>query len=88
MQQLNAHPDLGGDETEAALINRAYAVLSNSDKRKEYNCDLEAMRRAAVNPGTPLYESPADRIRDGRSSLAGDSHSEVMMCWIANFIKE
>lgn len=30
---------------------------------------------------------PADRIRDGRASLAGDSHSEIMMRWIANFIK-
>ena len=57
MQQLNAHPDRGGDETEAALINRAYAVLSNSDKRKQYDLDLEAMQQSAVNPGTPRYET-------------------------------
>ena len=57
MQQLNAHPDRGGDETEAALINRAYAVLSNSDKRTQYDRDLEAMRQSVDNPGTPLYET-------------------------------
>lgn len=57
MQQLNAHPDRGGDETEAALINRAYAVLSISDKRTQYDRDLEAMREAAGNPGTPRYET-------------------------------
>lgn len=31
---------------------------------------------------------PADCIRDGRASLAGDSQGEMMMRWIANFIKE
>ena len=57
MQQLNAHPDRGGDETEAALINRAYAVLSISDKRTQYDRNLEAMREAVCNPGTPRYET-------------------------------
>ena len=37
MQQLNAHPDRGGDPDEAALINRAYAVLSDEKMRKEYD---------------------------------------------------
>ena len=34
MQQLKHHPDLGGDTATAALINEAYAVLSNPDKRQ------------------------------------------------------
>jgi curved DNA-binding protein CbpA len=41
MQQLNAHPDRGGDSTEAALINRAYAVLSDTAKRANYDTDLQ-----------------------------------------------
>ena len=40
MQQLNAHPDRGGDTAQAALINSAYAVLSNARKRAQYDCEL------------------------------------------------
>lgn len=45
MQKLKAHPDLGGDATNAALINEAYEVLSNADKRKRY--DAEQLRAQA-----------------------------------------
>ena len=40
MQHMNNHPDRGGDAGEAALINRAYAVLSNEEKRAEYDLTL------------------------------------------------
>lgn len=40
MQKLNAHPDLGGDHAEAALINRAYAVLSDPRHRADYDRKL------------------------------------------------
>lgn len=40
MQKLNAHPDRGGDSTHAALINHAYAVLSNARKRADYDREL------------------------------------------------
>lgn len=41
MQNLNAHPDRGGDSAEAALINRAYAVLTDARKRADYDCELQ-----------------------------------------------
>jgi curved DNA-binding protein CbpA len=43
MQQLKHHPDLGGDTTTAALINEAYAVLSDADRRAEYDARLDVL---------------------------------------------
>ena len=40
MQQLRMHPDLGGDTSTAALINKAYAVLSNPERRLDYDASL------------------------------------------------
>jgi len=37
MQKLRQHPDLGGDDYNAALLNEAYAVLTNSANRKIYD---------------------------------------------------
>ncbi len=37
MQKMKAHPDLGGDENHAKLINEAYEILSDADKREEYD---------------------------------------------------
>jgi len=46
MQQLNAHPDRGGDAEEAALINRAYAVLTDAAKRAAYDREISAQVEA------------------------------------------
>jgi curved DNA-binding protein CbpA len=48
------HPDLGGDHEHAALINEAFATLSNPLKRAEYDrrlgpLDSERERRAPVS---------------------------------------
>ena len=40
MRDLKNHPDLGGDHRTASLINEAYAVLSNSRSRAEYDRKL------------------------------------------------
>jgi len=45
MQQLKMHPDLGGEHWDAALINEAYATLSNPEKRAEYDRDLLSFDR-------------------------------------------
>ena len=44
MQKLKAHPDLGGDEWNASLINEAYETLSNPAKRKAYDNNFFANR--------------------------------------------
>lgn len=37
MQKLKQHPDLGGDEANASLLNAAYSVLINPEKRAKYD---------------------------------------------------
>lgn len=47
MQKLKMHPDLGGDVSQAALINEAYAILSDAGKRADY--DRRRPKKAASN---------------------------------------
>lgn len=41
MQRLQMHPDLGGDQEQAAVINEAYATLSDADRRSAYDDSLK-----------------------------------------------
>ena len=47
MQRGRNHPDLGGDTQKAALINKAYTVLSNPELRDEYDARLLILERVA-----------------------------------------
>ncbi len=67
MQQLNAHPDPCGDTSQAALINQAYAVLSNSRKRAEH--DHELKQQYTFN--TRLDEQVANSSAPAMSLLPG-----------------
>jgi curved DNA-binding protein CbpA len=62
MQRLRAHPDLGGDHWNAAIINEAYAVLTDSARRAEYDRDFQARvldaRTAASPAGAQWRGSP------------------------------
>ena len=49
MSKLRLHPDLGGDTAGAALINEAYAVLSDPDKRAKYDLQRQRARTAGRN---------------------------------------
>ena len=40
MQKLKAHPDLGGEEWNATVINEAYQVLMDTSKRLAYDAIL------------------------------------------------
>ena len=60
MQQLRMHPDLGGDTSTAALINKAYSVLSNPERRLNYDASLVipvGMAPGFVNEGTDRFAS-------------------------------
>ena len=48
MQRLKAHPDLGGDHSTAALLNEAYAVLPDVERRAAYDRDLGIAERSSL----------------------------------------
>ena len=59
MQSMKLHPDLGGDSEKAALVNEAYAVLSNKTRRAEYDLELAA-RTSAPRPDSSAYNDKKD----------------------------
>ncbi len=72
MLTLDMHPDRGGDSWNAALINEAYAVLSDPARRAEYDRTLEPTSRDAGPVGgegtlsSPVGQGSADdRMRSG-----------------------
>jgi hypothetical protein len=67
MTKLKAHPDLGGDHESAALINKAYAVLSDPQRRRQYDEMLHSRR--SQGHAHPAHETPIDTSRP-RSSGA------------------
>jgi hypothetical protein len=66
MQRLKMHPDLGGDHSQAALINEAFATLMDPDKRASYD------RLLARERAFPGFRSTAAR---GRSVDASERPS-------------
>ena len=68
MQQLRHHPDLGGDTSMAALINEAYAVLSNAARRAEYDARLDVMAQVAQSAQTGATQTGAPRPQRSASS--------------------
>ena len=68
MQKLRMHPDLGGDTSAAALINEAYAVLTDSQRRAAY----DAARAAAETRGDasgPAAAGPDAGMGDTTTNL-------------------
>jgi hypothetical protein len=58
MQTLRNHPDLGGDEWNAAILNHAFAVLSDEKRRRSYDAQLFAeMPHTEAGRQTPAQRS-------------------------------
>lgn len=62
LKALKKHPDLGGDHEEAILLNEAYEILGDSEKRRAYDKQfLKGMASEASapepNPFVPDHES-------------------------------
>src|SRR3989441_630613 len=49
MRELQAHPDLGGDEEKAKVVNEAHRVLSAPDLRTEYDANRRAAHKVVDN---------------------------------------
>lgn len=70
MIKLKAHPDLGGDHDAAVLINQAYAVLSNADKRRRYDLD-----RQGLSATGPSHQAAQRRSASAVATRAYQRHS-------------
>jgi curved DNA-binding protein CbpA len=82
MTKLKMHPDLGGDNESAALINQAYAVLSDPQKRRQYDESLQTRRTQGSNHSTNAHKTgfntsgnyQATSNNNQRHSTAGRQH--------------
>lgn len=89
MQRMKKHPDLGGDHQHAALINEAYAVLTDPVRRAEYDrtrkasCAGGRRRRSSepdpcpfchASPGTAAPPEPEDSCGHCSSPLFPAEH--------------
>lgn len=67
MQKLGQHPDLGGGHENAALINEAYAVVTDPVRREAYDRELKSADSGYTHGGvTPLNR--------GRCLFCGTPH--------------
>ncbi|MDH3748479.1 MAG: J domain-containing protein [Gammaproteobacteria bacterium] len=76
MQQLKNHPDLGGDTATAALINEAYAVLTDRQRRVEYDALLDVMAHVVDGVG----EESRDSSSPTKSVRILDPFRECVFC--------
>lgn len=66
MQKLKLHPDLGGDDWNASLLNEAYAVLSNTQKRAAYDRQHSTGKMAS---GPQTRKRTTETPQKGRSQF-------------------
>lgn len=57
MQKLGQHPDLGGEHENAALINEAYAVITDPVRREAYDRQLQAGKDRYASAGETVTSS-------------------------------
>jgi curved DNA-binding protein CbpA len=77
MQRLRMHPDLGGDDWNASLLNEAYAVLVDPDKRAAYDADRDEFRRddtARAQEAATQNDQVDERPSPGTRAHGSDEH--------------
>ncbi len=89
MQKLRAHPDLGGDGEQARLINQAYAVLSDSQKRRVYDRQFRPWNRSSHqgnNASSHTASASKADVKPPRSSR-GQRHHRCSFCGTINRVE-
>ncbi|MFK7731122.1 MAG: DnaJ domain-containing protein [Pseudomonadales bacterium] len=74
MQKLKKHPDLGGDEWDASVINEAYAVLSDKKLRAAY--DARLLRERTMADAGQQGEEQRDGGSEGKAQAQEDTDAQ------------
>ena len=78
MQKLRAHPDHGGDGATASLINEAYAVLSDPEKRAAYDGQLSLRHaRVTAEPAVSTAPVPVQKPTAATPAAAGAADGDA-----------
>ncbi len=79
MQKLKKHPDLGGDEWDAAVINEAYSVLCDDKLRAAY--DKRLLRERTMADTGAQSETQRDKKqgdhKQGNSKQGDNKHEDA-----------
>lgn len=76
MQKLKKHPDLGGDEWDASVINEAYAVLCDKKLRAAYDARL-LRERTMADAGQQSEEQRHGGNTESKSHTQEDTSSHA-----------
>jgi len=71
MLELKHHPDLGGDVERAQLINEAFAVLSDPQRRQEYDRFRAEVGLRTESPGAARTAPEQGADPDVHAALLG-----------------
>ncbi len=87
MQKLRAHPDLGGDGEQAQLINQAYAVLSDPQKRVVYDRKYRPWNRSSYQcNNSSSHTSSASKTEAKPPRSSSGKHYRCSYCGTINRI--
>ena len=77
LSRLRQHPDLGGTHAQAVLVNQAWEVLGDADRRADYDASLheEGRDAPAQRAGPQVPAGPATAL-----SLVAGQHLPVSAC--------
>jgi curved DNA-binding protein CbpA len=83
MGEMGGHPDLGGDEDRAKLINEAYSVLGDPDVRRAYDQARARMAPRGYDGGLGTGWPGTGRPASPGSSAAGRGPGGELEQWSA-----
>lgn len=66
LKTLKKHPDLGGDHHEATLLNEAYEILGDPQRRREYDQQFLSGLISEASAVEPNPFSPKEELRKHR----------------------
>ncbi|MBI4125754.1 MAG: PilZ domain-containing protein [Deltaproteobacteria bacterium] len=81
LKTLKKHPDLGGDHEEASLINEAYEILGDSERRRQYDQQFLKGFASEASAPEPNPFSPQEELRKHRRFIFQNSFSYRSRAW-------